>query len=85
MSTAARLSQSVTVAAANTAVTLQMPSIIVNNTAAAGNVAYHLVDDAVGAFVIEWFGAGEEKRRRADIVGGTGAGTTVATVLVLES
>lgn len=48
MSTAARLSQSVTVAAANTAVTLQMPSIIVNNTAAAGNVAYHLVDDAVG-------------------------------------
>jgi len=85
MATASRLSQTVTIGAANTAVTLRCASRVGNPTAAAGNIAVHLVDDPAGTWVVDRFAAGEQKAYRVDIIGNAAAGTTIATVLVLES
>jgi len=79
-----RLSQNITILAATAVtVTLKNPTRIVNNTAGAGNINYTLVDDA--ASVTEYFTAGQEKYRRVSAIGSTAAGTSIATVLVLES
>lgn len=85
MMTSARNSQTIPIVLTDVAVTLKTPSIIVNNTAAAGFIAYLLVDDVLPNYTIEYFAAGQEKRRRVTLIGGSRAGSTVTEVLVLEA
>ena len=75
------------VPAAATTIALTEPSRIVNNTATAGWIAY-LVKDGDGTYIVEYFTAGQEKKRRivnTAGIGGSGQGTTVTTILVCES